>query len=451
MELCNFKRYGYVVLVVVSLSLLGCSSNKEEEILPTAQELTFFKTSGPFTPQVDYEKLAEVRIYTGLYRVVPGDVLQLQIPLALQIVTAEVTPASGQTQPVGSRVSREGTINLPIIGKIQVAGKTLSEIEQQVIDAYYPEYAVYPPAILVSIAEYRTDTVTITGAVVNPGVYELRHDQMSLVALLMTAGGITQNGATLIRVRRGDSIATEPAAFNNEAFRENINLNLAIEELSNNEYSLTAAELDQSFEVENSSVDSESNEEIINELKSLIEVLEADSQNTKSSEVTPIPVSKPEPILSPKLVSKPGYETIILPVKEFNIPFADIPLYDGDRVEVERMDPRGFVVMGLVKKPGFFSYPAGVQYNLLQALGYAGGVDDNADPRYVRVYRQTEDGQIIDATFKVRGLESVAASNIEIKPGDIVDVEQTLRTRTNVFLQSVFRITMGVYYNPWDD
>jgi protein involved in polysaccharide export with SLBB domain len=214
---------------------------------------------------------------------------------------------------------------------------------------------------------------------------------------------------------------------------------LAIEEFSNNDYSLTAAELDQNFEVENSSVDSESNEEIINELKKLIEVLEADSQNTTPTEVAPIPVSKP------------GYETIILPVKEFNIPFADIPLYDGDRVEVERMDPRGFVVMGLVKKPGFFAYPAGVQYNLLQALGYAGGVDDNADPRYVRVYRQTEDGQIIDATFKIRGLESMAASNIEIKPGDIVDVEQTLRTRTNVFLQSIFRITMGVYYNPWDD
>ncbi len=46
------------------------------------------------------------------------------------------------------------------------------------------------------------------------------------------------------------------------------------------------------------------------------------------------------------------------------------------------------------------------------------------------------------------------ALNTRIKPGDIIAVEHTPRTRTNAFLNKVFRVSAGVYLRAedlWDD
>jgi len=149
---------------------------------------------------------------------------------------------------------------------------------------------------------------------------------------------------------------------------------------------------------------------------------------------------------------------VILPIEGLNIPFADVALQDGDNVIVERLELPLFTVLGLVSRPGNFPYPPDVRYNLMQAIGFAGGLDRTAEPRYATVYRLTRDGAIASAVFKVvrttEDSEFVAAMNATMKPGDIVFVEHTPRTRTKVFLDNVFRINLGTYYqlnDAWGD
>lgn len=105
-----------------------------------------------------------------------------------------------------------------------------------------------------------------------------------------------------------------------------------------------------------------------------------------------------------------------------------------------RESERAFTVMGLVNKPGVFPYPPDVKYNLTEALASAGGLNLVADPRYVKVYRQDVDGDMVCATFKIDNKSFQDAYAVEIKPGDVVYVNQTFRTRMNSFLSSVFRI-----------
>jgi hypothetical protein len=83
----------------------------------------------------------------------------------------------------------------------------------------------------------------------------------------------------------------------------------------------------------------------------------------------------------------------------------------------------------------------------MEALGFAGGLDMVADPRYVKIYRQDDTGKIVTATFGVSGKSLDKAYNILIKPGDLIYVDHTLRTRTNVFLSDVFRITVNAGTN----
>ena len=136
-------------------------------------------------------------------------------------------------------------------------------------------------------------------------------------------------------------------------------------------------------------------------------------------------------------------------MRGLNIPFADVALSAGDTVVVEPLRMSFFTVIGLVNKPGNFPYPPDEQYNLMQAIAFAGGLDQVTDPRFAAIYRLKEDGSIVRTAFQIIRAENVSqltdALNVAIKPGDIVAVENTPRTRTNAFLQRIFNINVGAY------
>ncbi len=378
----------FCLLLVLPFSVyfIGCSENV---LLPSAEQLAQFENAGPQQPSVDRDRLVSAKIGGGPHRVVSGEVLELTMPSILQVVTAKEPEITGKMAPYVCRISKAGTITLPVVGEIKVEGKTLAEIESTVTDMYHPEYTVTRPSVFARILEYKTADISVTGAVNKPGIYSLRSDQMSLVALLMAAEGIVDEGAAFIRIVHPGQVAP-----NNEAARIG--------------------------------------RENISEIR----------KRTESHKVQ-------------------GPEPFVLPVKGYNIPFADVVLQDGDRVVVERFKQPLITVIGLVNKPGNFIYPPDVQYNLMQVLGFAGGLDLAAEPHYATVYRLKPDGTIVSAIFEVankvanpgNGSQLAEALNIHIKPGDIIVVEHTPRTRTKVFLDRVFRVNIGTYLrldDAWD-
>ncbi len=142
---------------------------------------------------------------------------------------------------------------------------------------------------------------------------------------------------------------------------------------------------------------------------------------------------------------------LILPVKGLNIPFADILLNEGDTIEVEGISNHVFTVVGLVNKQGTYPYPPGMSYHLPEAIAFAGGLNDTADPRFARIYRPTEDGRVLDILIPIRpGPEFAAAMTLLIRPGDVVAVDQTPRTRRNLALSELFSLktSFGVMYTP---
>jgi len=261
------------LMLLISICLVGCS---DEVRLPSTKQLAEFENAGPLGFNTDTASLSNVTTSSRAYRVMPGEVLELTMPTILQVVTKEKSDDPKTVAQSMYRVSEKGTITLSVVGEVEVAGKTLAQIESAIVNAYYPKYASIRPSIFARL--------------------------------------------------------------------------------------------------------------------------------------------------------------------------------------VERIEPPLFSVLGLVNKPGNFPYPPDAQYNLMQALGFAGGLDRASEPRYATIYRLKTDGTIISAIFQVvnAGNDSMLtnAMNIRIKPGDIVDVEHTPRTRTNEFLKGVFRISIGSYFNlndVWDD
>lgn len=116
----------------------------------------------------------------------------------------------------------------------------------------------------------------------------------------------------------------------------------------------------------------------------------------------------------------------------------------------EHLGERGFTVMGLVEKAGVFPYPTNVRYSLVDAIASAGGVNLIADPHYAKIYRRDAGGKVVVATYKIDKNSIDDASNTNVKPGDVVSVEVTARTQTNVLLSQVLRLNFGVYVRPED-
>lgn len=251
-------------LILCLFSLEGCGGP-----LSSVEQLTEFEKAGPFTSDTDESGSIPGKFHIGPYRVIPGDVLELQMPAVLRVLSSEFTewlkPVYGRKdyEPYLVRVTEAGTITLPIVGEIPVASRTLSEVETLIIDAYYPKYVVNVPMVVCEVVKY------------------------------------------------------------------------------------------------------------------------------------------------------------------------------------QRESERIFTVLGLVNQPNAFPYPPDTRYNLMEALAFAGGLDMTADPRYVKVYRQDEDGKVVSATFGVDSKSVIEAYAVAVKPGDVIYVDHTLRTRVNQFLSDVLQIRVG--------
>ena len=167
----------------------------------TTDEMTEFDKAGPIMPGANVEGSAiTASSYIGPYRVLPGDVLELQMPAVLRVLSLEFSewlkPAYGNKdhEPYLVRVSEKGTITLPIVGELPAANRTLSEIEALIIDAYYPKYVVNPPMVVCEVAAYQRAServFTVMGLVNHPDAFPYPPDvQYNLMEALAFAGGL---------------------------------------------------------------------------------------------------------------------------------------------------------------------------------------------------------------------------------------------------------------------
>lgn len=93
------------------------------------------------------------------------------------------------------RVNSIGQISLPLVGTVQAGGKTVEELEKELMALYSKSY-LQNPQITVFIKEFTSQRVTLEGAVKNPGIFPIK-GKTSLLQAIAMAGGIDENLADL--------------------------------------------------------------------------------------------------------------------------------------------------------------------------------------------------------------------------------------------------------------
>jgi polysaccharide export outer membrane protein len=196
-------RRGRIVLYFVLLIVL-LAAGAYAQALPSAGQ-------GLVAPQE--AKDAVVRAY----RIGPGDLLELKV---FEVKELDQTV----------RVSEDGAITLPLLGRVPIEGLTQEGVVKKLTDLLSAKF-VKNPQVTIFIKEYKNQQVAVLGAVANAGNYELV-GRKNLLQIISMAGGFTEMaGNEIFILREGPDGKTQtiPIDLKDLVINANQALNVPIE------------------------------------------------------------------------------------------------------------------------------------------------------------------------------------------------------------------------------
>jgi polysaccharide export outer membrane protein len=176
------KKLFYLLL----LPLLLASCVTHEELLNFNQGEAFS------TAPVDITNLPQLQIQ-------PDDLLSIRVK-ALELSAVEpfnvdppgmtnLNAGSGMRPLIGYLVTREGTIDFPMLGTIDVIGLTTDELRDTLKEKLVP--FLNDPVVMVRFLNFR---ITVLGEVGNPNTFFVANERMTILDALGQAGDITPYG-----------------------------------------------------------------------------------------------------------------------------------------------------------------------------------------------------------------------------------------------------------------
>jgi polysaccharide export outer membrane protein len=307
----------------------------------------------------------------------PGDLLETTIRGGHEAQPPDPTPA---------RVAADGTIVLPHVGPVAVAGLDASEASRAVAAAAVAREIYRQPQVDVKVVEPAVSRITVLGAVGTPGVYEIPRGACDVVGAIAAAGGLTEEAGNAIDLVQAAAplAATTPVAGSQGA--------------------------------------------------------------VPAAYAAPLSVAATGPQTAAFGPSGVRRQRIDLEALE-RTPEAARPQYwlqDQDVVMVLPREKQFFHVTGLVSKPGQFELPGDQDVRVLDAIAIAGGLSTPVANRALLIRQRPEGGEPAIVKLQLSQCKSRGEENLRLGPGDLLTVENTVATGVYEALSRLFRIGIGV-------
>ncbi len=176
-----------LLIALPGLSLLSCSGG---EVRPDKVMLENSKSGNPkitnYNLGIAARAVHDATYGSADYKIGPEDLLEISI-FQVKEMTSTV------------RVSGNGYIGLPLAGRIKASGHTVSGLED-VIAKKLDRYLQHP-TVSVFIKEYRSQPISVVGAVKTPKVYYAK-GMTRLLDVLSMAGGLTPTAGNVCIVEQ---------------------------------------------------------------------------------------------------------------------------------------------------------------------------------------------------------------------------------------------------------
>ncbi len=188
----NLKQITVTTSVLATMLLTGCSTKDNQYVLfnQTADSVKTVMDSRDATPNEIYES-----------KVIPNNRLSVLVFNHPELSTRDVRAQVDPRQERGVLVSRDGTVNLPLIGVVRVSGLSSREVAT-LLTREYSRYIKHSH-VTVDILNKR---VFVMGEVRRPGRVDIVEDTTNLLEALATTGDLTEfasrNNIKIIRGTR---------------------------------------------------------------------------------------------------------------------------------------------------------------------------------------------------------------------------------------------------------
>jgi polysaccharide export outer membrane protein len=290
--------------------------------------------------------------------VYPGDTLNLSVATGL-----ETRPVAGWLL----RVNETGTVNVPLIGDVDIGGMELALAESAVQQAGIERGIYRNPQVTMTIQRRRSNKVTVLGAVNKEGTYELPSNQSDLLAALVAAGGLSEEADTRVEIRNPGL----PYLAGGESAGGSLSNTNPVEDDADRDG--------------------------------------ADVQQTayagQSSMATP--------------------QAVQVDLASPDVAQSNLRVQDGGVVMVMQRPPSTVQVLGLVKKPGQVDIPAEQEVHLLDAVAMAGGLTTEIADKVFIVRQVAGQDKAVLIQASIDRAKRDHLENIQLAAGDVVSVEQT--------------------------
>jgi polysaccharide export outer membrane protein len=180
----------FLVLVVV---LIGCRSHENVAYFSYASESVSESTTNPVPePTVKVNDLLIITVNSST----PEAAVPFNLPLMPSSSATSYTFSGGSNVSYGVSmqnylVDSEGFIVFPVLGKVNVLGKTRNEVMETIYNAIHPEYIKEKPIVLVRFGSFK---VSVLGEVHRPGSYPIDNERITVLEALALAGDLTVYG-----------------------------------------------------------------------------------------------------------------------------------------------------------------------------------------------------------------------------------------------------------------
>ena len=127
----------------------------------------------------------------------PSDVVELTIATGFE---------ERKIVPLIVRVADDGTIQVPLVGPVAVAGLEPAEAEHTITNLAIERGVYRSPSVALIVKHQQSNQVTVIGAVESPDVYELPRASSDLLGALAMAGGRAEDAGPHIEILRKNQL-----------------------------------------------------------------------------------------------------------------------------------------------------------------------------------------------------------------------------------------------------
>lgn len=174
----------YFSAVALSFIILACTQYKD---------ITYLRNLNPSTADSLYKSKA------ATYRIQPADILYIKVNCLDEsinnmfnkntLTSSMSTVYLGGFYIIGYTVESDGTVNLPVLGKIAVSGYTIAEV-LSIIQKQADKY-IANAQIEIKLVSFK---ISVLGEVKRPGQYNIYNDKANVFEALAIAGDISYYG-----------------------------------------------------------------------------------------------------------------------------------------------------------------------------------------------------------------------------------------------------------------